>query len=107
MNIKELKASDFPGIDEAKFEEWKAIQLKANRDIWVALAVMVGGFLIGVPLIGGGIGYMVPVVAYFAYMLPKAFGEQARRRRELVRELDMNRRLSAKQRGREYSPTAS
>ena len=32
MNIKELTASDFPGIDEAKFNEWKALKIKKNRE---------------------------------------------------------------------------
>jgi hypothetical protein len=26
MDVKNLTASDFPGIDEAKFNEWKALQ---------------------------------------------------------------------------------
>ncbi len=32
MKIMELNASDFPGIDEAKFNEWKELKLKKNRD---------------------------------------------------------------------------
>lgn len=28
MRINKLSASDFPGIDEAKFNEWKVIKLK-------------------------------------------------------------------------------
>jgi hypothetical protein len=63
---------------------------------------MIAGFILGVSLIGGGIGYMVPVIAYFTYMLPKALGAAATRRRDLVRQLDMNRRLMAKRRGQEY-----
>jgi len=31
MRIENLTASDFPGIDEAKFNEWKALKLKDNR----------------------------------------------------------------------------
>ena len=27
MNVRTLKAADFPGIDQAKFEEWKALSL--------------------------------------------------------------------------------
>lgn len=50
--------------------------------------------IVTVPLIGGGIGYMLPVIAYFAFMLSQA--SSGRRLRELASELQMKERLKAK-----------
>jgi hypothetical protein len=46
VKIKELTASDFPGIDEAKFNEWKALKIKKNRERRIAFYIGVGILLI-------------------------------------------------------------
>jgi hypothetical protein len=102
MRIHDLAASDFPGVDPEKFDEWKAMQIRANRLPWVGLAIMAGSAFITVPLIGGGIGWMLPVIAYFAFMLSQA--SSGRRLRELTTELRMKERLKAKREGK--SPQA-
>ena len=97
MRLQDLSASDFPGIDQAKFEEWKSLQMRANRLPWLGLAIMVGVAVFSIPLIGGGIGWMLPVVAYFAFMLPNV--SRGNRLRHLTSELGMKERLKAKRQG--------
>ncbi len=46
MNIKGFTASDFPGIDEAKFNEWKALKIKRNREQRIVFCIGVGILLI-------------------------------------------------------------
>lgn len=94
MRIQDLTPADFPGIDAAKFEEWKALTLRAMKVPMIGLAIMIGGYLIAVPLIGGAIGWLLPVVAYFAYMFTQ--WKQGRRIRELNSELGMKARLRTK-----------
>jgi len=98
MRIQDLVASDFPGVDPEKFDEWKAMQIRANRLPMIGLAIMVGSAFITIPLIGGGIGYMLPLIAYFAFMLPQA--SSGRRLRKLAMELRMRERLKAKREGK-------
>jgi hypothetical protein len=94
MRTKDLTASDFPGIDAQKFAEWKALQLRAMRLPWIALAIMIGVALLSVPLIGGAIGWALPVFSYFAYMLPQV--KHGKRLRQLTTELGMAERLKAR-----------
>ncbi len=93
MNIQELAASDFPGVDAQKFEEWKALQVRLLRLPWIALAIMIGVAVLSVPLIGGAIGYALPVLAYFVFMFTQR--AQGRRLRQLGNELGMRERLKA------------
>jgi hypothetical protein len=101
MRIQDLVASDFPGIDQKKFDEWKALQIRANRAPWIGLATMVGVGIVSVPLIGGGIGWLLPLIAYFAAMSPAV--ARGKRLRELTRELGMREKLKAKRRGKTSS----
>jgi hypothetical protein len=101
MRIQDLTPADFPDIDAAKFEEWKALTLRAMKVPFIGLAIMIGGYLIAVPLIGGAIGWLIPVIAYFVYMIPQA--KQGRRVRELNRELGMKERLRAKRQAEKLS----
>jgi hypothetical protein len=94
MRIQDLTASDFPGIDSQKFEEWKALQLRVLRLPWIALAIMIGVALLSVPLIGGAIGWALPVLSYFVFMVPQA--KHGRRLRQLATELGMRDRLKAR-----------
>ncbi len=93
MNIQELAASDFPGVDAQKFEEWKALQLRFLRLPWVALTIMIGVSVLSVPLIGGAIGWALPVLSYFVFMFTQR--AQGRRLRQLGNELGMRERLKA------------
>lgn len=40
MNIDELSASVFPGIDEAKFNEWKTLRIKQRRQYRLAASLL-------------------------------------------------------------------
>ncbi len=91
MNIQELAASDFPGVDAQKFEEWKSLQLRFMRLPWVALAIMIGVAVLSVPLIGGAIGWALPVLSYFVFMFSQR--AQGQRLRQLGNELGMRERL--------------
>jgi hypothetical protein len=71
MRLEELTAADFPGVDPEKFEEWKALTLQVNRLPLIGLAIVVLGSVVTVPLIGGAIGWGIPVIAFFAYMIPQ------------------------------------
>ena len=68
--FKELAASDFPGVDPKKFEEWKQAQLAVFKvmNTWAPIVVF-GTMVVTVPLIGGAIGWLLPVIAYFVLML--------------------------------------
>ena len=46
FGIKKLTASDFPGIDEPKFNEWKALKIKRNREQRIVFYIGVGILLI-------------------------------------------------------------
>ena len=97
MNIKDLAASDFPGIDPAKFEEWKTLQIKANRVPPIGTAILFGVGVITVPLIGGAIGWGLPAIAYLAFTISQVV--QLKNLRALNRELKMGERLKAKRKG--------
>jgi hypothetical protein len=94
MSFQDLAASDFPDLDPEKFDEWKALQIRGLRLPWIALAIMAGTAIVSVPLIGGGIGWMLPVIAYFAFMVPQM--SHGRRLRQLTTELGMKERLKAR-----------
>lgn len=75
MNVRTLEVADFPGIDRAKFEEWKALKAKENRSAALAMLAGLGAW--------------------------KWF-EESKRMRQLARELDMRKRLRCKRKGLEY-----
>lgn len=98
MNIANMTAADLPGIDEAKFGELKARGKQVLGLQMIGIAILVVGYLIGRMLIGGGIGYLIPVVAYFAFLIAVIYPNN-RRMRELQKELKLAERLAAKRKG--------
>ncbi len=46
VNVEDLSASDFPGIDEAKFNEWKALKVKKDRERRIVLYIWIGSLVI-------------------------------------------------------------
>lgn len=107
VRIEDLAASDFPGIDEAKFNEWKALKIKKEREQRIVLSIGVGILLIltvltGKPLyaliaVGLFMGLFVIEEAYLVYRL------RYRRLRQLGEELKMSGRLKAKRKGRAFT----
>jgi hypothetical protein len=97
MDIKQLSSSDFPGIDEAKFSEWKSLRIKADRDVNIAFVL---GCIAGVlsPLINpdrlGLAALAVFVMAEFVI-----YRATHKRLRRLAGELRMSDRLKALERG--------
>lgn len=111
MKIDELSASDFPGIDGAKFNEWKALRLKNKRRAWIA-----GGASLPIALILRLIArskewtwqgwevdwlqvYLLLCIAVFVFGNGAYFDITTRSWRRLNKELKMNARLRAKKRG--------
>ena len=90
MNVKELAASDFPGIEASKFEEWKALRLKEKRGIWLCAVPVLGTVIITYILFGYAASQIAGVIVFLISM-PR--GINPKRRRQLARELDMKRRL--------------
>jgi hypothetical protein len=80
MNVRTLKADDFPGIDRAKFEEWKTLKAKENKSAALAMLAGLGAW--------------------------KWF-EESKRMKQLARELDMRKRLRCKRKGLVYQAPSS
>src|SRR5512143_3615618 len=110
MNIGKLVASDFPGIDKAKFNEWKALHLEFTRRLRIVsyFALPIG--LILYPIIRGkewtlrGIiidWSAVLLVIGSIFIVGSGFYLRPinRRFRQLDSELKMSARLRAKQKG--------
>jgi len=98
MDIKQLSSSDLPGIDEAKFAEWKSLRTKADRDVNIAFVLgCVAGALS--PLLDpdwlGLVALIVFVIAEIAL-----YRATHKRLRQLARELKMTDRLKALERGK-------
>jgi len=94
MKLQDLTASDFTGVDPVKFEEWKMLALTLNRIPMVGLGILVAAFAISVPLIGGAIGWGLPPLAYFAYLISQV--PKRSRCAKLFKDLDLGERLKAK-----------
>ena len=73
MRLDQLTAADFPGVDSAKFEEWKAVQLDAKRYAPLGPVIFIGGsvllLLTGNPLVFWA--FITAIAAYFAIVFPK------------------------------------
>jgi accessory gene regulator protein AgrB len=97
LKLKNLSASDFPGVDEAKFKEWKRLKMKFNNNpipiVWIALLVA----QVFVKNLALFILFAIITAATIVYAI---VGSQ--RYRKLGRELDMGRRVRALARGKEY-----
>jgi hypothetical protein len=101
LDIKKLTASDFPGIDEAKFNEWKALNIRANREHQIIWYIAIGIWFISVFLISGP----YPSIALFIFLIMEYGFYLIRNRhmRELGKELKMSDRLWAKKKGRAFT----
>lgn len=66
-----LTLADLPGADPARFDEWKRL-LRRARVATLASPLVYASAFITVPVIGGGIGWLLPIVFWFAYMFAYA-----------------------------------
>lgn len=87
--LKDLAASDFPGVDSKRFDEWKQAQLAVNKAMMWSPFVVFGTMAVTVPLIGGAIGWLLPVIAYFAFMFSYA-RPLGKRAKDLSKELGID-----------------
>jgi hypothetical protein len=99
LKLKNLSASDFPGVDEAKFNEWKRLKIKSDSELnilaftWIGLLV----FNAAVRNLAGFVVFAFYTVFVIVFGLVRS-----KRSRQLARELDMRRRIRAKTLGKEY-----
>lgn len=99
--LKKLTSSDFPGIDEARFNEWKALHLKGLREKTIAVGIIVASFIISALLFTDELNYLLgPTCILLAVYV--FFFVRGKRKRQLFRELDLKRRLDARTLGKEY-----
>jgi len=103
MNDKRggLTASDFPGIDRAKFDEWKSLKIKRNSEQRTVLYIGVG-----ILLILGVLSVLTAKPYFLLIFLVLLFDDlfvfhrrRSRRLRQLGEELKMSDRLRAKRKG--------
>ena len=99
--IKKLTASDFPGIDEPKFNEWKALKIKKNREQRIVFYIGVGILLILLilsVLTGKPFFLLIFLILLFddVYVI---YRRRYRHLRQLGKELKMSDRLRAKKKG--------
>ncbi len=103
MSIEELTASDFPGIDEAKFNEWKALKIKKKREQRIVFSIGVGILLILSVLTGEPIFLLIfPLIFLILFIIDDVYiiyRIRYRRLRQLGKELRMPARLRAKKKG--------
>lgn len=112
MNVKigDLTASDFPGIDEAKFNEWKALKIKKNREQRIVFYIGVGILLIllilslltanPIFLLIFLILFIIDDVLIFLILI---YRRRYKHLRQLGKELKMSGRLRAKKKGQAFS----
>jgi Flp pilus assembly protein TadB len=112
MNVKiaDLVASDFPGIDEAKFNEWKALKIKRNREQRIVLYIGVGILLIlsVVSLLTANpelllIFLIFVIIDDWAVLIYIFYRRRYRPLRQLGKEIKMSARLRAKKKGQAFT----
>jgi len=106
MNIEELTASDFPGIDEAKFNEWKALKIKRSRTWRIVCYIAAGIFLISCVvsvLTARPIFLLIFFIPLLLDDLIVFYRRKYRRLRRLGEELKMSARLRAKKNGQAFT----
>ncbi len=101
QDIKKLSSSDFSGIDEAKFNEWKALQLRTNHEQQVVSLIAIGIWFILTFLITGY--YLLICLAIFMIAGYVFYRVKNKRLRQLGKELKMSDRLWAKKKGRAFT----
>jgi Flp pilus assembly protein TadB len=104
--IGDLTASDFPGIDEAKFNEWKALKIKKNRERRIALYIG-GGILLILSVVSVLTAKPIFLLIFLILLISDDLIVFSRRRyrhlRRLGEELKMSARLRAKKRGQAFT----
>jgi Flp pilus assembly protein TadB len=102
IKTKNLTVSDFPGIDEAKFNEWKALQIKLDRESRIVWLIMLTIWFISTFLITGryssSISFLVLAIAVYGIYFVRT-----KRLRQLRKELKISDRLWAKKKGRAFT----
>jgi len=103
MNIKKLAASDFPGIDEAKFNEWKTLHIKDNGEqrivSYIALAI---GYILTLLFFKSFYTFLI-FLTIFVIAGYGFYRVKNKRLRQLGKELKMSDRLWAKKKGRAFT----
>ena len=108
MNAKigDLTASDFPGIDEAKFNEWKAHKIKKNRERRIVFYIGVGILLIlsvVSVLTAKPIFLLIFLILFIIDDLIFFYRRKYRHLRQLGEELKMSARLRARKKGQAFT----
>jgi hypothetical protein len=86
-----LSLSDLPGVDPARFDEWKLLHRRATRAPLYGVFIWASAF-ITVPVVGGGVGWLLPIVFWFTYMFVYAI-PLGRAERKLATELGVPQAL--------------
>jgi Flp pilus assembly protein TadB len=102
MNIKKLAASDFPGIDEAKFNEWKALRRKTNREYYIGACIFLAIIFI-LWLLAGFESHVSIIVLVFFLALNGFYSIRSKRVRQLKEDLKISERWQAKKEGRSFT----
>ena len=106
IKIKDLTASDFPGIDEAKFNEWKALKIKRNREQRVVFYIGVGILLIlsvVSVLTAKPIFLLIFLILFIIDDVYVIYRRRYKHLRQLGKELKMSERLRAKKKGQAFT----
>jgi Flp pilus assembly protein TadB len=103
VKIKNLTASDFPGIDEAKFNEWKARHIKLNREHIIFSVILLAIWFISTLLIPGRVYASVSLLIWAIVVYGFDLARGGNRVRQLKKELKMSERMLAKKKGRVFN----
>ena len=103
VKIRNLTVSDFPGIDEAKFNEWKALHIKDNREqrivSYIAIAI---GYILTHLFFKSFYTFLI-FLTIFVIAGYGFYRAKNKRLRQLGKELKMSDRLWAKKKGRAFT----
>lgn len=110
MNVKNLTAYDFPGIDEAKFNEWEALKIKRNREQRIVFYIGVGILLILLilSLLTANPNLLLIFLILFiiddwAGLIILSYRRRYKHLRQLGKELKISERLRAKKKGQAFA----
>ena len=111
MNVKiaDVSASDFPGIDEAKFNEWRTLKIKKNRERRIVFYIGAGIFLIlsVVSVLTAKPIFLLVFLILLMFedliVLFVFYRRKYRHLRQLGEELKMSARLRAKKKGQAFA----
>lgn len=98
VRIEDLTPYDFPGIDEAKFNEWKSLRLRTNREYWIG-----AGIFIVLLIMTSSLRPEFTIGVWVLFLIfARVNTFRTSRMGQLGRELDMKKRLKARKLGQEY-----